>query len=241
MTQSVKIVVSKTLAVNNLSIIIPVLNEEKYIGNLLQILVNQSLKNFEVIVVDGKSTDNTIKVVEKFKNKLNLKIIKAPHKGVSFQRNLGASNASAEILLFLDADVSFENNFLEKIVKEFNTKDYGVGTVASFPDDHNFLDTFLSTIYNFYQRLTANFNPVVYGFIILSTKIAHKSINGFNENLIFAEDTDYVKRIVEKGFKFQIIDSIKIYYSTRRIKREGRLVYEYKMIKYFFTKKIKYD
>ena len=63
-------------------------------------------------------------------------------------------------------------------------------------------------------------------------------MNGFNENLIFYEDTDYVKRFVKSSFKFQILKSTRIYYSTRRIKKEGRLVYEYKMIKYFFFRKI---
>lgn len=224
----------------NLSIIIPVLNEELYLPTLLTLLSNQTFKNFEVLVVDGKSTDNTISEAEKFKNKLDLKIIKAPHKGVSFQRNLGAKSAKSELLLFLDADVDFKENFLEKIIEEFNIEKSGIGTVQSYPQDRNFGDTILSFLYNMYQNLTKSYEPEIYGWMILVKNNIHQEIAGFDEKIFFSEDSDYVKKIVKKGYKFQILKNTKIYFSSRRVKKEGRLEYHLKMIKYFIFLKL-YD
>lgn len=71
------------------SIVVPTLNEENYVGILLSALCKQDFKDFEVTVVDAKSLDKTRGVVEKFKDRLNIKFVISPQRGVSFQRNYG--------------------------------------------------------------------------------------------------------------------------------------------------------
>ena len=73
------------------SVIIPTLNEEKYVGVLLNSLEKQEFKDFEVLVVDGNSKDSTCKVVRAYtKSVPNFRLIKSPKRGVAYQRNYGA-------------------------------------------------------------------------------------------------------------------------------------------------------
>ena len=103
-----------------LSIIVPTLNEEGYVGRLLESILRQTLSPEEVIVVDGGSHDGTVRVVEEY---AGVSIVHgAPP--VAGQRNLGAYKASAEseVLLFLDADVELPITFLESFAGEFSRR-----------------------------------------------------------------------------------------------------------------------
>ena len=98
------------------SVVIPTLNEEDWLPNLLSDLKNQTYKEFEVIVVDGNSRDRTKIAAGKFKKIIpNLKIINSNIRNVSAQRNLGAKLARGQYLLFVDADSGLPAFFLEGI------------------------------------------------------------------------------------------------------------------------------
>lgn len=111
------------------SVIIRTYNESKYIAKVLNILSKQTYKNFEIIIVDSESTDNTLDIVRKFKN-LNIKIISIKKKdfNYSYASNIGASNAKGDIFCFLSGhSVPVSKKYLENIVKimsDFNV--YGV-------------------------------------------------------------------------------------------------------------------
>jgi glycosyltransferase involved in cell wall biosynthesis len=96
-----------------ISVIIPVYNEERDIGFCLRSLEKQSYKDFEVIVVDDGSTDSTIKIAQEFSK---VKIIKGKHKGPGFSRNLGAKHAKGDVLVFVDADMTFDREYLRNLV-----------------------------------------------------------------------------------------------------------------------------
>ena len=96
------------------SVIIPVYNEEKTIAECLESLKNQSYKQMEIIVVDDGSSDSTRSIVEGFSN---IKLLTRGHKGPGQARNLGAANAKGEILVFVDADMTFDKNFIKDLVK----------------------------------------------------------------------------------------------------------------------------
>ena len=91
----------------DLSIIIPVCNVEQYIGSCLESIYRQGLKdeNFEVIVVNDGSTDNSIKVVEDIQNRHhNILIIHQENAGPSVSRNAGMEKAIGKYVLFVDSD-----------------------------------------------------------------------------------------------------------------------------------------
>lgn len=102
----------------NISVIIPTYNEENVILECLKSLSKQSIKDFEIIVVDDGSTDNTYEILSKLKNtKSELVLIKGQHEGAGAARNLGAKSAKGDALVFIDADMTFDKNFLKMLVK----------------------------------------------------------------------------------------------------------------------------
>lgn len=92
------------------SVIIPAYNEEKVIKDCLESLVKQTYIDLEIIVVDDGSTDKTI---EKIKD---VKLFKQAHKGPGEARNLGAKKANGGILVFVDADMTFDKDFIKELV-----------------------------------------------------------------------------------------------------------------------------
>lgn len=103
---------------NKISVIIPIYNEENVILSCLESLAKQTVDNYEVIVVDDGSTDKTVEIVKQLRvTSYELKLIHGKHKGAGFARNLGAKQAEGNILVFVDADMTFDKNFLKMLVK----------------------------------------------------------------------------------------------------------------------------
>ncbi|MBI3342380.1 glycosyltransferase family 2 protein [Candidatus Curtissbacteria bacterium] len=90
------------------SIIIPVYNEEKVITGCLESLAGQNYKNTETIIVDDGSSDKTLNLVRQFK----VQVLEQKHLGPGVARNLGATKAKGEILVFVDADMTFDRDFV---------------------------------------------------------------------------------------------------------------------------------
>ena len=205
------------------SIIIPTLNEEEYIGNLLASLVGQTHQNMEVIVVDGNSKDKTIKACERFKSIIpSLSVIKSPKKGVSYQRNLGEKLAVNERLLFLDADIILPSNFLALSLSEIEKEHSVLATCYSWPLSSKLLDYALYLTQNVGADIAKHILPAIFGWTIFSTKKLHKKIHGFNVKLHFGEDHDYAQKAVRSKAKFTILKNTSPYVSIRRFDYEGR-------------------
>jgi glycosyltransferase involved in cell wall biosynthesis len=97
------------------TVVIPALNEEKLIAENLQSILVQDYKNFELIVVDNNSTDNTLKIAKSF----GAKVIIESSQGVGFARQRGFMEAKGEIVATTDADTILPSNWLSRIVEEF--------------------------------------------------------------------------------------------------------------------------
>jgi len=101
-----------------LSVIIPTYNEERSVGECIDSLEKQTYPDFEVIVVDDGSLDGTMDILQDLKVKTqNLKVLKQDHKGPGTARNLGADEAKGDILVFVDADMTFDKNFLKNLIR----------------------------------------------------------------------------------------------------------------------------
>ncbi len=102
------------------SVIIPCHNEEKHIGECLDSLMNQTLpaNQYELVVVDDGSTDRTVEIARGYvvKHPDRLAFFQQNHAGPALARNLGAKAATGKVLAFLDADMNFAPDFLEKLI-----------------------------------------------------------------------------------------------------------------------------
>lgn len=97
-----------------ISIIVPVYNREKYIDRCIKSILNQSFRDFELILVDDGSTDNSIHICNKYSNiNDNIIVIHKENGGVSSARNIGLEHAKGEYIMFIDSDDYIEENMLE--------------------------------------------------------------------------------------------------------------------------------
>lgn len=99
------------------SVIVPVYNVKKYLTKSLDSLVNQTLEDIEIIVVNDGSTDNSKKIIEVYKEKYQdkIKYLEKPNGGLSDARNFGIPHATGEYIAFLDSDDYVELDTYEKM------------------------------------------------------------------------------------------------------------------------------
>lgn len=210
--------------ISEFSIIVPTLNEEKYLPHLLASLSQQDFHGrWEVIVVDGQSNDNTKRAAASYKKILKNLTVISSKRGVSFQRNVGAHKAIYKYFLFLDADTVLPSNFLTKLAKKINPKEkMFVGLPLILPHQGTLVDyAMVSIAYNFFL-LVGKFKPLVAGGCLITTKENHKRIGGFNEKIIYGEDMDYGLRSANNKARYHLYASIHLFTSARRAREMGR-------------------
>lgn len=108
------------MADNNfkISVIIPVYNVEKYLNRCLKTVVEQTLKEIEIILIDDGSNDSSLKICQQYKNNdSRIKIFSKKNEGLGLTRNYGINKASGEYIAFLDSDDYIELDFYEKLYK----------------------------------------------------------------------------------------------------------------------------
>lgn len=119
------------------SIIIPIYNVEKYLFECLDSIKKQTYDNYEVIMIDDESTDNSIQVANKFLADGRFNLYKTKHSGVSETRNFGVSVAKGKYLLFIDSDDTINKDLLKELYKiieknnEVNIIRYGVSIIQN--------------------------------------------------------------------------------------------------------------
>ena len=208
------------VAKNTLSVIIPTLNEEKCLPVLLSNLAKQSYKDFEVIVIDGNSTDKTEAKADLFSKRLNIRFFKVDKRNVSYQRNFGARMSTANILVFLDADTIIPSNFFKKVSETFKGKGPDLLTTYIKTDEKGIKPIEVGS--NIIFELTRIIgSPALYGSMVAVKKKAFESVNGFDEKIGYKEDTKLAQDIYKKGYKYLVLRDTYYYWSLRRFKKLG--------------------
>lgn len=193
-----------------ISIIVPNYNGSNTISMCLRNIYSSTYKNYEVIVVDDGSTDNSISEIKKY----NCKLVKLnKNKGPSCARNAGAEFASGDIFLFIDSDVCIQNDTLNLINGRFNM-DADISAVVGMPDKYCKFKNIASQHFN----LRVHFNylnmpkyiPILYGSLCAVKKEAFFNVGGFDTELKKAgvEDNDLGYRLNDNNYKILLDKNI---------------------------------
>lgn len=199
-----------------LSIIIPALNEEKYLPLLLESIKKQNFFDYELILADAGSEDKTLQIAQKY----GCKIVPGglPAKG----RNEGAKTSSGNILFFIDADTILPDNFFNNALEEFEKKELDIASFCLIPMPKRRISSLLLNVfYNKPITLIGNILPHAAMGILIKRDIFEK-ISGFDEDIKLAEDHDLARRAkkIAKA-KFGIIKTTNLFISDRRFKTDG--------------------
>jgi glycosyltransferase involved in cell wall biosynthesis len=197
------------------SIVIPTLNEEILLPNLLQDLQAQSFRDFEVIVADAGSKDQTVEIAKNYGAQV------VPGGMPAVGRNCGASAASGAFLVFLDADTRIAPTFLADVHAELEERFLDLATCEIVPISQSTLDGLMHDFSNLAIKLGQFTDPHAPGFCILISNRLFKRVGGFDESLKMAEDHDLVKR-ASQFRPLRVLNTAQVQVSVRRLEKEGR-------------------
>lgn len=205
-----------------LSIIIPIYNADQYLKKCLKSIASQSYKNFEVLLINDGSTDNTIHICEEFQIKdSRFKVFNKKNGGSSSARNIGIEHAQGEWLYFVDADDELLPECLSVLINH-TIKDTELvmcgynrcneeGEIIG--ERNKKVERFL-TIYDTIKELYSSEENRYQGFLwckLFKKSIINKYNIHFNEQLYFNEDRLFIIQYLCKCTKDVIYDNTPIY------------------------------
>jgi glycosyltransferase involved in cell wall biosynthesis len=179
-------------------------------------LKNQTLKNFEIIVSDGGSEDNTVKIARKYANRVIVK-----NTNVAGGRNVGAKIAKGKILVFIDADTILMPDTMEKVVSVFENKNVMGATCSALPLTAEAKYVGVYMFYNSFVKASIRIKkPQVAGFFCAYRKDVFDAVGGFDEHVGILEDFHLSRRVGEIG-KIVFVEPALVLTSHRRLKKWG--------------------
>ena len=202
-----------------LTIVIPCYNEEKYIARALQNIHDQKFSKFiRIIIADAGSTDATIEIINSFKDKLDIEIIKGGLPSVG--RNAGARLAITPWILFLDADITFTRDsvlFDASYHMIFHKYDM-LGTTPKYFGELDFRASAMFFLNKIVTWLLSKTRPFAIGGFTLIRRDVFIELGGYDEKAHQSEDWLLSRQIKPKNFK--LIPDL-ITQDNRRFKKYG--------------------
>lgn len=200
------------------TIVIPTLNEQVHLPKLLNDLKSQSTQNFDVVVVDAKSEDNTRSIA----SKMGCLVVESSKKNVSYQRNIGVKASNTKWVIFMDADNRIPKTFIYKITNYISK--HKVDILSTWLKSSSKLkkDKLTATIMNIFMEINKNSSqPYVMESMIAIKKEVFLKIGGFDIDVNWREGEGLLKKAKEYEFIFEFIRNPKYTYSFRRLKKIG--------------------
>ena len=195
------------------SIVVNVYNEENNIAEFLDSLVELTFKDFELIVVDDGSTDSTMTIIDRYRDKLDIRTISLDHVGLRNARNKGVRSSDKEIVITLDADEIIDKHCIERLVESF--KDVKVGAVGGFTDVYgsNWLSRGRRTLNKMVFLLEKKRSRIkrAYGGCSAYRRKVIEELGGLRIDNVVG-DTDIAIKMHEAGFIVMLRDDAVVYH-----------------------------
>jgi glycosyltransferase involved in cell wall biosynthesis len=186
----------KVVSYELVSVIVPTWNSERTIDLCLQSIVNQTYKKIEIIVVDGGSTDNTVKIVKKYPARL----IELNKRGMTFQRNMGVLNAKGELLLHVDSDEVLHPMLIEECVKKILYNGLDALFIPTIDTGLTYIGK--SRCFGNIINLTLRKNVWIPNSALrFYRKTVFSSVGGYDEDILVGEDVVFGLKCLNFGFK----------------------------------------
>ena len=203
------------------SFIVPVYNTEKYLKKCLDSLVNQTYKDFEIIVVNDGSTDKSSNIISKYQKKYkNIIVIDKENEGLSMARNRGVQKSSGKYIIFVDSDDYVSNKLLEEVDKKIDDNDILRFQIAT--EDENYTkineyheEGFESMCgYDAFKYLSSyHFVEPAWCYVIRKNYYIENKFS-FKKG-VYHEDFGLIPYVIYKARKVKSIDFIGYYYIQR--------------------------
>lgn len=223
-----------------ISIIIPTLNEQNFLEKTFRSIKKQTYPKFEIIVVDGRSSDKTVSIAKKYTDKVIVKRTNIPQ-----AKNLGAKYANGEILVFLDADTILSRNYLQSVVNHFQSRKLAMVVAKFLPLEKNVKANFTCWMWTEILPTIAKLikQPGFGGPATFAVdKQIFEAVGSFNEKLNVFEDWQFCTAISRVG---QILydRNLKVFTSMRDYEQSGYLrsyIYWAKLYREFLTDRLNF-
>jgi glycosyltransferase involved in cell wall biosynthesis len=216
---------------SSFSVVIPALNEERYLGLLLAGVAAQTRRPDEVLVVDAGSSDATVAVARRFPF-VTLLEATTP---VAVGRNVGGRAASGDVVLFVDADTRLcRRGFFERFLRDFERRRLDVACPLYRPHDSTRAVERFHDLFNLVTCVSQGSLPSGAGICIAVRGEVFRASEGFDPTLKF-DDIEFIRRI-SKGHRFGIVEE-PVYVSDRRYREGGfaRTVAQYSLMGLLFA------
>ena len=205
------------------SIIIPTKNNGDILEKCLASIQNLDYPKdeYEVIIVDGHSTDGTVEIVKKY----GCKVVYEDKGRISYARDLGVKHAEGEFIAFTDADCVVDRNWLKELIRHFADENVAaVGGPNITPEDDTEFARCVGEVLSFLSKPGARYglreerrreiyhNPTCN---VMYKKEVLEEVGGFNHNLITVDDEELDYRIRRKGYKILYTPKAIVYHYRR--------------------------
>jgi len=188
------------------SVIIPAYNAAKTIDLCLGSILRQDFSDYEVIVIDDGSTDDTREKVKKYP----VRLISKAHGGLSTARNAGFKASKGDILIFVDSDCVAKKDLIAKLIGSL--KDSKIGVVQAWWEVANKDKLVPTLIFKTYEYFTRNlkYPDFFWGYCFAAKRELFQKVGLFDVVWKRVEDVDFAYRVIEKGYKIYLMKEVRV-------------------------------